>query len=362
MQPPKTPKGCRSFAGVVNFLSMFCPDLQRLLKPIYDLTRKGRPFHWGKEQQDSFVEIKQRLTRPPILHMPNKTGRFHLYSNTSKFATGSALYQIQGGKPKLIAYASKRLPEAARNYSITELELCGLAINIASFSHLLKKVDFDAIVDHLVLTHIIKSKAEPATTRIKRLLEIISSYSFNLYYMRGKDMILSDFLSRQGNDNSDPGEIIPISFNVYNILEESRNLGNLDMHKKNEEKFLIQMWSQAKTSGTTLPEVHGIKKKLDPNVRPEKQHALPKKEVAEKPHIGQGRAGLRRKPEADCITQSSDVTGRILERSKIETRKTNSQQHTSAARDRGINNDKYFHQMFLYYHTQLMNPCRRNIR
>ena len=46
LQPPKTPKGCRSFAGVVNFLSMFCPELQKLLKPIYDLTRKGRPFYW----------------------------------------------------------------------------------------------------------------------------------------------------------------------------------------------------------------------------------------------------------------------------------------------------------------------------
>ena len=88
--------------------------------------------------------------------MPNKTGRFHLYSDTSKFATRSALYQIQGGNPKLIAYASERLPEAARNYSITELELCGLVINIASFSHLLKRVDFDAIVDHLALTHIIQ--------------------------------------------------------------------------------------------------------------------------------------------------------------------------------------------------------------
>ena len=57
LQPPKTPQGCRSFAGVVNFLSMFCPELQKLLKPIYDLTRKGRPFHWGKEQQDLFIEI-----------------------------------------------------------------------------------------------------------------------------------------------------------------------------------------------------------------------------------------------------------------------------------------------------------------
>ena len=192
--------------------------------------------------------------------MPNKTGRFHLYSDTSKFATGSALYQIQGGKPKLIAYASKRFPEAARNYSITELELCGLAINIASFSHLLKRVDFDAIVDHLALTHIIKSKAETATTRIKRLLELISSYSFNLYYIKGKDMILSDFLSRQGNDNSDPSEIIPISFNTYNILEENRNLGSLGMHEKDEGKFLVQMHSQAKTSGTTFLEVQGLER------------------------------------------------------------------------------------------------------
>ena len=182
LQPPTMAKGCRHFAGIVNFLNMFCPELQKLLKAIYDLTRKGRSFIWGKEQQDSFEEIKCRLIRPPVLHMPNKTGRFHLYSDISKFATGNALYQIQNGNPKLIAYAGKRLPEATKSYSITELELCVLAINIASFSHLLKRVDFDAIVDHLALMHIIKSKMEPATTRMKRLLELISSYSFNLLY------------------------------------------------------------------------------------------------------------------------------------------------------------------------------------
>ena len=103
--------------------------------------------------------------------------------------------KYKNGKPKLIVYASNRLPEAMKSYLITELELCGLAINIASFSHLLKRVDFDAIVDHLAVTHIIKSKMEPVTKRIKRLLELISSYSFNLYYIKGKDMILSDFSS-----------------------------------------------------------------------------------------------------------------------------------------------------------------------
>ena len=181
------------FHGNGEFPEYVLSRITKLFKPIYDFTRKGRPFVWGKEQQGSFEEIKCRLIKPPVLYMPNTTGRFHLYSDTSKFATRSALYQTQNGKPKLIAYVSKRLPEAAKNYSITELELCGLAINIACFSHLLKKVDFDAFVDHLSLTHTIKSKAEPATIRTKRLLELISSYSFNLYYIKGKDMVLSDF-------------------------------------------------------------------------------------------------------------------------------------------------------------------------
>ena len=151
---------------MVNFVSIFCPELQKLLKPIYDLTRKGRQFIWGEEQQKAFQEIKGRLQRPPHLHLPDRQGRFHLYSDTSKFVMGSALYQIQNGQPKLIAYMSKRITEAAKNYSITELEMCSLAINITRFAHLLKKVDFNVVVDHLAIIHFMKSKAEPATTRI----------------------------------------------------------------------------------------------------------------------------------------------------------------------------------------------------
>ena len=162
---------------MVNFVGIFCPELQKLLKPIYELTKKGRPFIWGDEQQKAFDEIKSRLLKPPVLSMPDKRGRFLLYSDTSKYATGSALYQVQNVKPKLIAYASKRMPEVARNYFITELEMCSLATNIASFAHLLKRVDFDAVVDHLAIMHLMKSKMEPATNRIKRLLEVLSSYS-----------------------------------------------------------------------------------------------------------------------------------------------------------------------------------------
>ena len=73
LEPPTTIKGCRSFAGMVNFVSIFCPELQKLLKPIFDLTTKGRQFIWGEEHQKAFDEIKHRLQRPPVLHLPDKT-------------------------------------------------------------------------------------------------------------------------------------------------------------------------------------------------------------------------------------------------------------------------------------------------
>ena len=207
-----------------------------------------------------FDEIKQRLQKLPVLHMPDKVGRNQLYSDTSKYAMGSTLYQIQNGKPKLITYASKRLPEAACNYSITELEICGLAINIASFMHLLRKVDFDAVVDNLAIMHIMRSNVEPATTRIKRLLKVLSSYSFNLYYIKGKDMILSDFLFRQNVDDSNPHEIIPISFNLRTVLQDKYyNLEGAN------ERYMMQTRSQTNASGVQLPEVHGPRKGLDPH-------------------------------------------------------------------------------------------------
>ena len=110
---------------------------------------------------------------------------------------------------------------------------------------LLKRVDRDAVVDHLAITHIIKSKMEPATNRIKRLLEILSPYSFNLYYIKGKDMVLSDFLLRQIGEDSDLHEIIPISFNIKEVLKE--NYQNIV-----KDMYMVQTRSQTKAQANAL--------------------------------------------------------------------------------------------------------------
>ena len=148
---PMTPKQCKSFCGVVNYLSLFCPDLHKLLKPIVELTRKGRPFIWGEAQEKAFKEVRLRLKNPPVLHLPKADGRFILYSDTSIEGTGSSLWQIQGGKPKLTGYASKTLPEACSRYSVTELEMTGLLVNMNLWKNLLKHREYDAAVGHAVV-------------------------------------------------------------------------------------------------------------------------------------------------------------------------------------------------------------------
>ena len=109
-----------------------------------------------------------------------------------------------------------------------------------------------------------KAKSLPATTRIMRLLEILSGYAFNLYFVKGKDMKICDFLSRIDVDRGNPGEVIPISFNSFSMLNTMRKV---TLQQAN--KLLIATRSSMKAEGTTLPPVHGVQKHLDPAVKPE---------------------------------------------------------------------------------------------
>ena len=212
------------------------------MKPIVELTRKGRPFIWGKEQEKAFQAVKDQLARPPVLHLPKADGRFILYADTSIEGTGSSLWQIQEGKAKLIGYASKTLPEACSRYSVTELEMTGLLVNMNLWRNLLKHREFDAAVDHVAVKQIMKAKTEPASTRIMRLLDRLSAYSFNLYYVKGRDMILSDYLSRHRQRDLDPSELIPISFcsmQIYSrfIADKVReDIFCVDMRKSKSER------------------------------------------------------------------------------------------------------------------------------
>ena len=218
LDPPKSPKNCKQFYGMVNYLSMFLKDLQTKLIPIYHLTKKSVPFHWGELQQKAFEQIKKDLTEAPVLAMPNSEGHMVLVSDTSKIACGSALYQEQKGRYRLIAYFSKKLPLSAQRYSISELELTGIYANVLAFKHLLRNVHFTLYCDHSTLVHIMNGKKEPPTLRLKKLIENLSDFKFDIKFLRGKDMFVSDFLSRHpDSEESCNDPIIPVAFLMKEI-------------------------------------------------------------------------------------------------------------------------------------------------
>ena len=90
--------------------------------------------------------------------------------------------------------------------------MTGLMVNMGLWKNLLKHREFDAAVDHAAVAQILKAKTEPATPHIMCLLDHLSTYSFNLYCVKGKDMILAYYLSCHHHPNKDPSDLIPISF------------------------------------------------------------------------------------------------------------------------------------------------------
>ena len=196
MPIPDTKRKLKGFIGKVSYLSMYLPKLQKLLRPLHAIAAKKAQFVWDHTTQEAYDTIIQLLVKPPILAMPNSTGLFRLYCDTSKIGVGAALYQIQRGEERLLGYFSKALPRAAANYSITELEFTGLYISVHAFRYLLKSVNFEVYTDHSAIPQIMRAKTEPATARLKRLIEKISSYSMKIGYRKGSTMVVADFLSR----------------------------------------------------------------------------------------------------------------------------------------------------------------------
>ena len=151
---------------------------------------------------------------------------------------GGTLLQKQGNEWVVIGYHSKTLPQSTKNFSVTELELTGLLVNIHGFMQLLHNRYFEVLVDHKAIEYMIKSKTESLTTRLKTLLLKLSEYTIDLKYQKSSEMHTSDALSRLQNitDTPDNKDVIPLNFLQHltpNYIEHaySHLVENLHVHK-----------------------------------------------------------------------------------------------------------------------------------
>ena len=273
---PHSLQAVRRFVGAVNYVSQFFPRLQEILKPLHALSRKRKGFLWTTEHQQVFDKVRDLMCRPPVLHMPQKNGRFRLYSDTSRIATGSYVTQIVNGKEHLLGYYSKVLPEACLRYSVTELELFGLLVNVTAFKYLLRGVEFDAFVDHSAIKDILISKNEPPTARVRRMLFRLSEYTLKIGYKKGSELVLADYLSRAPQEgDSEIDRVIPVAFSAVSSQSEVE-LTEVIVEKPSTHMVNpVLTRSMAREQGVMIPEIFPSKETSDSPATPTPTRTVP---------------------------------------------------------------------------------------
>ena len=169
-----------------------------MTRPMVELTKKGKPFVWSSGCEESFRELKKALVSPDIMGYPqNEGGEFILDTDASDVGIGSVLAQVQDGRERVIAYASRALNKAERNYCITEKELLSARFFIEYFRQYLLGRHFLVRTDHQALTWLFSLK-EPRG-KIARWIDVLSLYDFEIQYRPGKKQGHCDALSRCSN-------------------------------------------------------------------------------------------------------------------------------------------------------------------
>ena len=183
-------------------------------------------------------------------------------SDTSTLAAGAALYQYQGSAFYIVGYNSKKLPKAVQNYSVTELELFGLVVNIYAFKQLLTNVYFEVFCDHSAIVQILNGKKKLPTRRIQRLIKHLLPFNFTVQYLPGNKMHIADILSRLAGKDLEPSDqLIPISFNVH-----TRSSRPLKQYYANKQKTSIPYKSITPKSAISKPLIQIIQPKHPPKI------------------------------------------------------------------------------------------------
>ena len=156
MPPPKNVKAIQTFNGLAQFNRCFIKDYAGIMEPITRLTRKRVVFDWTTECENAYQYIKTRYLNAPILIGVDWTLEFHVHTNASDIAVGAMLAQNPTGKTdQPIAYASRLLSKAEKNYTTTKKEALVMVYAVNKFHHYLLDNRFIFYVDHLALQYLV---------------------------------------------------------------------------------------------------------------------------------------------------------------------------------------------------------------
>ena len=184
---PTKVKEVQAFLGFCNFYRRFVKDFSKIAQPLFELTKKGKEWHWGSDQEKAFRTLKERFTSAPMLVMPDTRKPFRVECDASDFAWGAVLSQLEEDQLyHPVAYLSKSLNKAERNYQIHDKELRSIIGALDSWRHYLEGCynQIEIWTDHKNLEYF--QKAQKLNRRQARWAEFLSRFDFTLLHKPGK--------------------------------------------------------------------------------------------------------------------------------------------------------------------------------
>jgi predicted aspartyl protease len=222
---PTTVKDVRAFLGLAGFYRRFVKGFASVAKPLTDLTcvkdRDG--WEWGSTEQQAFDTLKQALIEAPILAHPDPQRQWIVQTDASGFAIGAVLSQKQDdGTVRPVAYWSEKLTSAPRNYCATERELMAIVRAVEHWREYLFGSPHPVLLrsDHKPLVYL--SRKTVLGQRLTGWMELLSDYTFEIGYVKGKDNGAADALSRR-SDHEVQGvaEPAPVQQRTVKLLDEA---------------------------------------------------------------------------------------------------------------------------------------------
>ncbi|GAB2278011.1 hypothetical protein Dimus_039264 [Dionaea muscipula] len=190
---PKNVPEIRSFLGLAGYYRKFIQGFSLIAAPLTQLTQKNVPFVWSEECEQSFQELKQRLTSAPVLAIPDSNGGYVVYCDASLRGLGCVLMQ----RDRVVAYASRKLKSYEQRYPTHDLELAAVVFALKIWRHYLYGEEFTIYTDHKSLKYL--QKQRDLNMRQRRWMDLLKDYNCKIMYQPGKANVVADALSRKSS-------------------------------------------------------------------------------------------------------------------------------------------------------------------
>nr|GEY24465.1 putative reverse transcriptase domain-containing protein [Tanacetum cinerariifolium] len=204
------PTELRQFLGLPGYYRRFIEGFSLISKPLTKLTQKDKKREWGKEEEEAFQTLKQKLCSAPILALPEGREDFVVYCDASLKGYGVVLMQ----REKVIAYASRPLKTHKENYATHDLELGAVVFALRLWRHYLYGKKCMVFTDHKILQYI--SNQKELNLRQRRWIELLNDYDCEIQYHPEKENVVADALSRK--ERIKPLRVRALMLTVHNDL------------------------------------------------------------------------------------------------------------------------------------------------